>query len=238
MLAILIASMASRRETASCEIYLAAEAAEGGKMKKKVLIGVEVERWAQSPVVSNFRPYPVETEKIVLIFLDGAILTVFEETDGTRDLSWEWSVGKRPFSYRPKNGPVRVVIEEELGPSERCLRVINDSSSETVLWVSGQESFLDGALFEKTARVMEKRPVWIFAGASGLGKSTLGMLLASQGKIVYETDANKELPELIMADIIVAGNRHKDLTMKELYKHLPEDVNPILVEFSSAKEIM
>ena len=85
---------------------------------------------------------------------------------------------------------------------------------------------------------MEKRPVWIFAGASGLGKSTLGMLLASQGKVIYETDANKELPELILADIIVAGNRHKDLTMKELCKHLPEDVNPILVEFSSAEEVM
>ena len=205
---------------------------------KKILIGMEIEKWAQSPVISAFRPYPVEMEKIVLIFLDNTILTVSEETDGSGNLSWEWSIGKRPFSYRSKNGPVRVAIEEELGPSERCLRVINDSSSETVLWVSGQESFLDGALFEKTARVMEKRPVWIFAGVSGLGKSTLGMLLASQGKIVYETDANKELPELIMADIIVAGNRHKDLTMAELSKRLPEDVNPILVEFSLAKEVM
>ena len=78
---------------------------------KKILIGMEIERWAQSPVVSAFRPYPVEMERIVLIFLDGTILTVFEETDGTGDLSWEWSVGKRPFSYRPKNGPVRVSIE-------------------------------------------------------------------------------------------------------------------------------
>lgn len=219
---------------------MAAEAAEGGKMKK-ILIGMEIERWAQSPVVSAFRPYPVEMERIVLIFLDGTILTVFEETDGTGDLSWEWSVGKRPFSYRPKNGPVRVsieAIEEELELSDCCLRVTRDNSNETILWVSGQESFLDGALFEKTARVMEKRPVWVFAGASGLGKSTLGMLLASQGKVVYETDANKELPELILADIIVAGNRHKDLTMAELSKHLPEDVNPIIVEFSSAKEVM
>lgn len=217
---------------------MAAEAAEGGKMKKKILIGMEVERWAQSPVISAFRPYPVEMEKIVLIFLDGTILTVFEETDGTGDLSWEWSVGKRPFSYRLKNGPVRISIEEELELSDRYLRITRDNSNETILWASGQESFLDGALFEKTARVMEKRPVWIFAGASGLGKSTLGMLLASQGKVIYETDANKELPELILADIIVAGNRHKDLTMKELCKHLPEDVNPILVEFSSAEEVM
>lgn len=216
---------------------MAAEAAEGGKMKK-ILIGMEIERWAQSPVVSAFRPYPVEMERIVLIFLDGTILTVFEETDGTGDLSWEWSVGKRPFSYRPKNGPVRVAIEERLELSDRYLRVTRDSSNETILWVSGQESFLDGALFEKTARVMEKRPVWIFAGASGLGKSTLGMLLMSQGKVVYETDASEELPELILADIIVAGNRHNNLTMAELSKHLPEDVSPILVEFSLAKEVM
>ena len=205
---------------------------------KKILIGMEIEKWAQSPVISAFRPYPVEMEKIVLIFLDNTILTVSEETDGSGNLSWGWSIGKRPFSYRSKNGPVSVAIEEESELSDRCLRITRDNSNETILWVSGQESFLDGALFEKTARVMEKRPVWIFAGASGLGKSTLGMLLMFQNKVVYETDADKELPEFILADIIVAGNRHKDLTMEELCKHLPEDVNPILVEFSLAEEVI
>ena len=52
-----------------------------------------------------------------------------------------------------------------------------------------------------------RRPVYIFRGASNLGKSHLASLT---GKSVFETDSvknAKELPETITADIIVVGNR-------------------------------
>ena len=93
-------------------------------------------------------------------------------------------------------------------------------------------------MFEKTARIMEKRPVWIFAGDSALGKSTLGRFLEFQGKIVYETDFDQRLPHVIMADVIVAGNRNKSLTIEDICSRLPEGVEPIFVEFSLASEYL
>ena len=93
-------------------------------------------------------------------------------------------------------------------------------------------------MFEKTPRMMEKRPVWIFAGASGLGKSTIGRFLELQGKVVYETDSDQRLPNVIMADVIVAGNRNKSLTIDDICARLPDGVEPIFVEFSLAEEYL
>ena len=86
--------------------------------------------------------------------------------------------------------------------------------------------------------MMEKRPVWIFAGGSGLGKSTIGRFLELQGKVIYETDSDQKLPNLIMADVIVAGNRNKSLTIDDICARLPDEVEPIFVEFSLAEEYL
>lgn len=59
--------------------------------------------------------------------------------------------------------------------------------------------------FEKTYRAMDKRPVWIIEGPSGIGKSTLASHI--EGLSVFETDSVDKLPEVIYDDVVVLGNR-------------------------------
>lgn len=207
------------------------------ELRIKTLVGMAIEKWAQSPVVSDgVRPYLVEKEEVALIFLDGSNVTIKEAEDGSGRVVWEWSDNKRPFSCRPKNGPIKVKISEDLDSG--YLEILVSGTGETVLLVSKEEMNLCEEMFEKTPRMMEKRPVWIFAGGSGLGKSTIGRFLELQGKIIYETDSNQRLPNMIMADVIVAGNRNKSLTIDDICARLPDEVEPIFVEFSLAEEYL
>lgn len=207
------------------------------ELRIKTLVGMAIEKWAQSPVVSDgVRPYPVEKEEVALIFLDGSNVTIKEAEDGSGRVVWEWSDNKRPFSCRPKNGPIKVKISEDLDSDH--LEILVSGTGETVLLVSKEEMNLCEEMFEKTPRMMEKRPVWIFAGGSGLGKSTIGRFLELQGKIIYETDSDQRLPNMIMADVIVAGNRNKSLTIDDICARLPDEVEPIFVEFSLAEEYL
>ena len=207
------------------------------ELRIKTLVGMAIEKWAQSPVVSDgVRPYPVEKEEVALIFLDGSNVTIKEAEDGSGRVVWEWSDNKRSFSCRPKNGPIKVKISEDLGSD--YLEILVSGTAETVLLVSKEEMNLCEEMFEKTPRMMEKRPVWIFAGNSGLGKSTIGRFLELQGKVIYETDSDQRLPNMIMADVIVAGNRNKSLTIDDICARLPDEVEPIFVEFSLAEEYL
>lgn len=207
------------------------------ELRIKTLVGMAIEKWAQSPVVSDgVRSYPVEKEEVALIFLDGSNVTIKEAEDGSGRVVWEWSDNKRPFSCRPKNGPIKVKISEDLDSG--YLEILVSGTGETVLLVSKEEMNLCEEMFEKTPRMMEKRPVWIFAGGSGLGKSTIGRFLELQGKIIYETDSDQRLPNMIMADVIVAGNRNKSLTIDDICARLPDEVEPIFVEFSLAEEYL
>lgn len=63
-------------------------------------------------------------------------------------------------------------------------------------------------LFEELPRAMSCRPVWIFKGDSGAGKTTLGYYLSKE-YTVFDTDSveNGVLPEEIWADVIVLGNK-------------------------------
>ncbi len=207
------------------------------ELKIKTLVGMAIEKWAQSPVTSEMvRPYPIEKEEIALVFLDGSNITVKEAEDGSGQVVWEWSDNKRPFSCRPKNGPIKVKISEDLDSG--YLEILVSGTGETVLLVSKEEMNLCEEMFEKTPRIMEKRPVWIFAGGSGLGKSTLGRFLELQGKVIYETDSDQRLPNVIMADVIVAGNRNRSLSIDDICARLPDGVEPIFVEFSLAEEYL
>lgn len=207
------------------------------ELKIKTLVGMVIEKWAQSPLVSEaVRPYPIEREEVVLVFLDGSNLTVKEAEDGSGQIVWEWSDAKRPFSCRPKDGPMKVKISEDVDSGR--LEILASGTGETVLLVSEEEVNFCEEMFEKTPRIMEKRPVWIFAGDSGLGKSTLGRFLELQGKVIYETDSDQRLPNVIMADVIVAGNRNRSLTIDDICSRLPDGVEPIFVEFSLAEEYL
>lgn len=207
------------------------------ELKMKTLVGMTIEKWAQSPVTSDIvRPYPVEKEEIILVFLDGSNVTIKETEDGSGQVVWEWSEDRRPFSCRPKDGPVRVKISEDVDYGH--LEILRSDTNEAVLLTSKEEVSFCEEMFEKTPRMMEKRPVWIFAGASGLGKSTIGRFLELQGKVVYETDSDQRLPNSIMADVIVAGNRNKNVTIDDICARLPDGVEPIFVEFSLAGEYL
>lgn len=60
------------------------------ELKMKTLVGMTIEKWAQSPVTSEMvRPYPVEKEEVILVFLDGSNLTVKEAEDGSGQVVWE-----------------------------------------------------------------------------------------------------------------------------------------------------
>jgi len=63
-------------------------------------------------------------------------------------------------------------------------------------------------LFKANGREKELRPTYVFTGESGIGKSALALKF-NDDTIVFETDAYDTLPEKIVADVIVVGNKHK-----------------------------
>lgn len=88
--------------------------------------------------------------------------------------------------------------------------------------------------FVEVKRNMSARPVWIFSGDSGLGKTTLA--LSVTGRTIFETDHVEELPEVILDDIIVIGNKNPTFTKEEVIKRLFGNPKVIYVDFSSAQE--
>lgn len=89
---------------------------------------------------------------------------------------------------------------------------------------------------EPGVRQMTKRPVWIFRGDSGLGKSYITSIVERMGYLsVFETDSIKgdELQDKIIADIIVIGNKHgfKTEYVKSFVPN-PDEVEFIEVNFS------
>jgi len=57
-----------------------------------------------------------------------------------------------------------------------------------------------------TNRGFDKVPLWIFRGASGIGKSFLAHNL--NNLTVFETDSSPTLPDIIVDDIVVLGNKY------------------------------
>ena len=89
-------------------------------------------------------------------------------------------------------------------------------------------------LFTETNRMMDKRPVWIFKGNSGLGKSYIAGIIANSDrmKTVYETDAHEELG-VIEADIIVVGNKYNH-SLEEIESKIKGEHEIIYVDFSKS----
>lgn len=81
---------------------------------------------------------------------------------------------------------------------------------------------------------MDKRPVWIFKGDSGLGKSYIAGIIANsdRAKTVYETDAHEEL-DTIEADIIVVGNKY-EYSFEEIESKIKGEHEIIYVDFSKS----
>jgi len=85
------------------------------------------------------------------------------------------------------------------------------------------------AEFVKTARSIPKKPIWVFMGRSGTGKSTLAHEL--QGRKVLELDADYAYREnWTDYDVIVVGNKYH-YTKADIISQLSDDVTPIFVTF-------
>ena len=88
-------------------------------------------------------------------------------------------------------------------------------------------------LFKENGRQKDKRPVWIFCGDSSLGKTYLSSIIRNSdfSKTVYETDCDSELPEQIIEDIIVVGNKY-NFNIDEVKKRIFGDSEVIMVNFN------
>lgn len=149
-----------------------------------------------------------------------------------------------PFTHRPKKTPL--YIEGEFCPNEYGdLKIIgtersneDDFNSEVFnCWEIGGDPYYPSGgvnvnmdLFVPLKRAMDKRPVFIFCGDSGLGKSTLA---SKTNMVVFETDAVDELPEEISADIVVVGNK-RNFNIDEIVSKLIGDPEVIFVKFSKS----
>ena len=88
-------------------------------------------------------------------------------------------------------------------------------------------------LFQKLDReLFENRPVVIFQGESNCLKSHLA---ASTNKEIFETDSLDSINDLnvITADIIVIGNKHKDITIDKIKPFIFGNYSLIIADFSS-----
>ena len=136
----------------------------------------------------------------------------------------------RPWNYKPKQQIIleNISIKEMDSP---------DFSCEYFRWSydGGDEYYPTGyvdvnlSCFEELPRNMKKRPVWIFKGYSGLGKTSLAMQLENED--VYDTDISSKLPECITESVVVLGNKHGH-TLEDIKTRLFGNPEIILVDFS------
>lgn len=208
----------------------------------------------------DFEYEEAELKRYRLVFKSGWSLVLWEEygecSSGWSTASWgnwEWRTVRKPFSYVPQSGPMEAEIKEGEGDNDEEASwewPYNDDEGKVIeiktadgtcvakAVYAGDYYYPSGyvevntELFRATKRTMpeDERPVWIFRGASGLGKSSLAADLS--GKKVFETDSVQELPSKIWADIIVVGNK-KHFSLKAIKRRLPKGAKPILVDFSA-----
>ena len=136
----------------------------------------------------------------------------------------------RPWNYKPK----QQIILENISIKEMNFP---DFSCEYFQWSydGGDRYYPTGYVdvnmtcFEELPRNMKKRPVWIFKGYSGLGKTSLAIQLENED--VYDTDISSKLPECITESIVVLGNKYGH-TLEDIKTRLFGNPEIILVDFS------
>lgn len=207
----------------------------------KKLIGMEIERYSGEVCIGEYSYEDRELKRYRLVFGDGESLVLWETSgmcySGWTTASWgnwQWSHKRMPFSYALKPGPIDVEIEEEkdigitvTSIQDGCIIAEVEKDGDDPWYPEGFVS-IDEGFFTSTRRTLSERPVWIFEGSSGLGKSSLA---AMSGEKVFETDSVKKLPEQIWADIVVIGNK-REFSIETIKQRLPRGTRPIVVHFS------
>ena len=67
------------------------------------------------------------------------------------------------------------------------------------------KGLLDIGVLRKTEYLKEKRQIYVFQGASGIGKSFLASFLKLEGNLqVYDTDSHQELPDILWENHVIS----------------------------------
>ena len=91
---------------------------------------------------------------------------------------------------------------------------------------------IEGSILKKSSRYKSKRPVFVFQGPSAIGKTTLASKFNDNVRI-FETDGYDKLPNKIIADVIVLGNKH-NYTKQDLLNRI--DQSKVQLVFCGFKE--
>ena len=135
----------------------------------------------------------------------------------------------RPWNYKPKQQIIleNISIKEMNSPDFSC-EYFQWSYDGGDRWYPTGYVEVDMNYFEELPRNMKKRPVWIFKGYSGLGKTSLAIQLENED--VYDTDISSKLPECI-TESVVLGNKYGH-TLEDIKTRLFGNPEIILVDFS------
>lgn len=136
----------------------------------------------------------------------------------------------RPWNYKPKQQIIleNISIKEMNSPDFSCEYFQWSYDGGDRYYPTGYVE-VDMNYFEELPRNMKKRPVWIFKGYSGLGKTSLAIQLENED--VYDTDISSKLPECITESIVVLGNKYNH-TLEDIKTRLFGNPEIILVDFS------
>lgn len=136
----------------------------------------------------------------------------------------------RPWNYKPKQQIIleNISIKEMNSPDFSCEYFQWSYDGGDRYYPTGYVE-VDMNYFEELPRNMKKRPVWIFKGYSGLGKTSLAIQLENED--VYDTDISSKLPECITESIVVLGNKYGH-TLEDIKTRLFGNPEIILVDFS------
>ena len=185
------------------------------------IVGLRVEKYIGTEISGsnmNFEYQDSECERhVILGILEDKTKVEITLSEYEDQCSSGWttaSYGEIDIEIVDKFGsrthdPIKDIVIDDIAKSGITL-LSNEVFS--VDYDGGDEYYPSGgynvnmSLFKPNARHKELRPTYVFAGDRGIGKSTLASKF--NDVVVFETDAYDELPDKILADVIVLGNKH------------------------------
>lgn len=183
------------------------------------IVGLRIEKYLDQQCIGDYEYVTDEFERVVLsaVLTDNRMveITLSEESGmcGSGYTTAQWGkievayVNKFNYTHTPKT----LLTVPDITPETVTEDVQNDAFN--VSFDGGDNYYPSGGyyvnmdLFRKGPRAIDHRPVWIFRGPSGTGKTFIGAALDDEIE-VYETDSASKLPDVITATVVIIGNRY------------------------------